>query len=94
LAEALKYEREYLSKVKRADKICFVLTDGAPNFTSAAIDEYNKLRKNALVYGVAIGDDLPCLTDIFGKDRIIDARDLKSLPQQLGKIIRCNLIKQ
>jgi hypothetical protein len=93
LAEALAYEKEYLSKVRFADKICFVLTDGEPNSTSGAIAQVQNLSKDALVYGVAIGDDIPCLRSIFGENRFIDARDIKTLPFQIGNIIKRNIIR-
>lgn len=93
LAEALRYEKEYLSKVRYADKLCFVITDGEPNSTSSAIAELAQLSKDALVYGVAIGDDVPQLTRIFGESKFIDARDIKTLPFQIGNIIKRNIIR-
>ena len=93
LAEALRYEKEYLSKVRYADKLCFVITDGEPNSTSSAIAELAQLSKDALVYGVAIGDDVPQLTRIFGESKFIDSRDIKTLPFQIGNIIKRNIIR-
>lgn len=92
LAEALHYEKEYLSKVRYTDKLCFVLTDGEPNSTQSAIAELAQLSRSALVYGVAIGDDVPELQNIFGDNRFIDARDIKTLPFQIGNIIKRNII--
>lgn len=93
LAEALAYEKEYLSTVRFSDKLCFVLTDGEPDSTRDAIAEVSKLNQDALVYGVAIGDDVPCLQRIFGESRFIDARDISTLPFQIGNIIKRNIIK-
>lgn len=93
LAEALAYEKDYLSKVRFADKLVFVLTDGEPNNTSSAIAQVARLSQDALVYGVAIGDDVPCLKGIFGENRFIDARDIKTLPFQIGNIIKRNIIR-
>ena len=93
LAEALAYEKKYLSTVRYADKLCFVLTDGEPNDTGRAIAEVANLSQDALVYGVAIGDDIPCLRKIFGENRFIDARSIETLPFQIGNIIKRNIIR-
>ena len=94
LTEALRYEKNYLSTAKFADKICFVLTDGAPNNSATAIEAYKQLCNTALVYGVAIGNDIPCLQSIFGEGKFIDARDIRNLPFQIGNIIKKNILRR
>ena len=93
LTEALQYERKFLSSVKKQDKICFVVTDGAPNRVDSATDEFKRLSKNALAYGVAIGDDIPRLQSVFGENSFIDARDIKKLPYYICNIIKKNMLK-
>lgn len=93
LAEALQYERQYLSSVKQQDKICFIITDGQPDNTISAKTQFQLLCRDTLAYGVAIGDDIPSLQSVFGENHFIDARQLSTLPIQIGNIIKNNLLK-
>lgn len=91
----IRYGIAKLVKRPETQKILFVLSDGAPNAggygTSTMISDMKEIRRlckkhKVMLVPVAIGDDLPALTKIYGQ-KLVDGRDLKNLPKNVSGIL-------
>ncbi|MGN0005005.1 MAG: hypothetical protein ACI37Z_03360 [Candidatus Gastranaerophilaceae bacterium] len=91
----IRYGIAKLAKRPETQKILFVLSDGAPNAdgygTSTMISDMKEIHRlckkhKVMLVPVAIGDDLPALTKIYGP-KLVDGRDLKNLPKNVSGIL-------
>ena len=100
LDSGLQTVTEMIKKQMRYDRIVFVITDGYPNSTEAAVRSAEILRNTKTqVYGIAIGEiarnvnSRKTFTRIFGDKFYIPCANLEDLPLQLTKVIRKNLLR-
>lgn len=93
----LRILAEKLIKSSQNTKLLISISDGQPkampdysgekaiNDMKEVISEFT--RKGILFLGVAIGQDKETICNIYGKERFINATDLKQLPSRLVNII-------
>lgn len=100
LDSGLQTVTEMIKKQMRYDRIVFVITDGYPNNTEAAVRSAEILRNTKTqVYGIAIGEiarnanSRKTFTRIFGDKFYIPCAKLEDLPLQLTKVVRKNLLR-
>ena len=100
LDSGLRTVTEMIKKQMRYDRIVFVITDGYPNNTEAAVRSAEILRNTKTqVYGIAIGEiarnanSRKTFTRIFGDKFYIPCAKLEDLPLQLTKVVRKNLLR-
>ena len=44
-------------------------------------------KRNIELLAFAIGDDVPALTELYGKENLVDCRDLKQFPKTISKVL-------
>lgn len=100
LDSGLQTVTEMIKKQMRYDRIVFVITDGYPNNTEAAVRSAEILRNTKTqVYGIAIGEiarnanSRKTFTRIFGDKFYIPCAKLEDLPLQLTKVVKKNLLR-
>lgn len=92
LAEGVEYLLKFINTVPQKDKVVIVITDGAPNNSALASKMIDKLKKKAVVYGLAIGDGYESLSKLFGKN-YLEIQNLNELPKAMCKVLEKNLLK-
>lgn len=91
----IRYGIAKLAQRPETQKILFVISDGAPNAggydTNTMISDMKEIKKlckrhKVMLVPVAIGDDLPALTKIYGP-KLVDGRNLENLPKNVSNIL-------
>ena len=91
----IRYGIAKLAQRSETQKILFVISDGAPNAggydTNTMVSDMKEIKKlckkhKVMLVPVAIGDDLPALTKIYGP-KLVDGRNLENLPKNVSNIL-------
>lgn len=91
---AIRYAFSKLKKRNEPFKLLIIISDGLPsaygfNQACADISDIRKecRKKNTELLAFAIGDDFDRLQQLYGKENIVDCRNLNTFPKVFSKII-------